>query len=252
MSISRDRAETTAPAFITSLHGLRGVLSVGVVLVHLAPLASALVPWTAPGWNWWVREGYVMLDMFFILSGFVITSGYVRKFAVGVRPDSYGRFLWSRLARFYPTYFSVLALLVAAIGAASLSGIHLGQTGSIGTDLAKNVVLIQGWGFSDHLSWNGPAWSVSAEWFCYLLFPFAAPLLARVTNPTMAIIGYAVAVATPLVAYSFLGLTTVTSPTLRPCGELQGNLLLVACCISSAVAIRNSPISAGDTRVCSQ
>jgi peptidoglycan/LPS O-acetylase OafA/YrhL len=225
-----DAEPATPPSFITSLHGLRGVLSVGVVLVHVAPLASALVPSTTPAWNWWVREGYVVLDMFFILSGFVITSGYGRTFAVGVRLGTYGRFLWSRLARFYPTYLAVLTLLVIAVGFASLSGIHLGQTGSIGTDLAKNVVLIQGWGFSAHLSWNGPTWSVSSEWFCYLLFPLAAPLLARVTRPPMVAMGYAVAVATPLVAYSFLGFDdghlTYIAPLWRAVGEFVAGSLL--------------------------
>jgi peptidoglycan/LPS O-acetylase OafA/YrhL len=38
-------------------------------------------------------------------------------------------------------------------------------------DLGLSLLMVQAWGFIDHQVWNSVAWSISAEWFAYLLFP---------------------------------------------------------------------------------
>ncbi|WP_244493742.1 acyltransferase [Aureimonas sp. AU4] len=110
-----------------------------------------------------------LLDMFFMISGFLIMTLYAgRMNTVG----DYGRFLRRRLARLYPLH--VLTLLffaaVAAAGAGGILSLHDPQRWTF-RDVPLHLLAIHAWGTTDHLSFNYPSWSVSAEIFCYLLFP---------------------------------------------------------------------------------
>lgn len=208
-----------APAgLIPSLVGIRGVLSVIVVLVHLAPFAIAMVPTTRgffePVWH----HGYVVLDLFFVLSGFVISSGYARTFARWSGWGTFGRFLWARLSRFYPVHLAILAVMVAAVLASRAVGREIPHGGDLTVDLLRQVTLTSGWGGADSLTWNGPVWSLSAEWACYLVLPLLLPLVQRLRTPAACVVGYLVACAVPLVAYAFLGFDdgTITYGTPLP------------------------------------
>lgn len=110
-----------------------------------------------------------LMDMFFMISGFLILLRYGDRIT-GLR--SYGSFLVRRLARFYPVYL-VTFLFFAGIGLALHAGLVTStQPGRY--DLAllwQNLFLLQAWGTTDQLSFNYVAWSLSAEWFCYLLLP---------------------------------------------------------------------------------
>lgn len=198
---------TAAPAtgLIPSLVGIRGALSAIVVAVHLAPFAVGLVPAPAPVWNAVWHGGYVALDVFFVLSGYVVTTGYGRRFARWPGRATYGRFLLARLSRFYPVHLAVLAALAAAAVVGPALGLTVHHTGNLGSDLLRNLLLLQGWGGARGLTWNGPAWSLSAELLCYLAFPLLAPACAAVRRPAALVACFTAACAVPLVAYTFLG-----------------------------------------------
>jgi peptidoglycan/LPS O-acetylase OafA/YrhL len=231
--VTRTLPPTAAPTrtgLILSMVGIRGVLSVAIVLVHLAPFALALTPWAAPVWTVLWHNLYWALDLFFILSGFVVTTGYRTRFARWPGRAVYGRFLWARLSRFYPVHLAVLAALVGAVLLSRMVGIEIPHGGDLGWDLVRNVLLLQGWGFSNGLTWNGPAWSVSAEWFCYLLMPVAVPLVLRFRTPAAVVSGYLVAMAVPLAVYGVIGSgdpqITYIAPLARAVGEFVAGALL--------------------------
>lgn len=223
---------TTVPrtGLIKSLVGIRGVLSFAVVLVHLAPLALLLAPVAAPVWKALWHNFYWALDMFFVLSGFVVTTGYRSRFGRWPGRVVYGRFLWARLSRFYPVHIVVLAALVAAVLISRSVGIELPHGGGLGWDLVRNVLLVQGWGWSDTLTWNGPTWSVSAEWLCYLAMPLIIPLALWFRTSTAVVVAYAVAMAVPLAVYGVIGYgdpqITYLAPLWRAVGEFVGGALL--------------------------
>ena len=141
-----------------------------------------------------------LLDMFMTISGFLIMFRYVDRLLL--EPGSYARFIWRRVARFYPLYFVTLAYFVM-VGIA----VHLGFIGSSAAGrydfsaLPANLLLIQGWGFTDTLTFNYVAWTLSAEWFCYLTLPvvviayrrFGAPGLVVLIGVTVAALELAVA-----------------------------------------------------------
>jgi len=165
---------------IPALTGVRFFAAAWVVLFHFRGDMVAMFPaWQQA--TWFVSGGYLGVDLFFVLSGFVITFNYVDRFR---RFDgkTYRQFLGLRLARMYPVQLATIAAVAVLVEAAH--AVHRTLHHSYGlVDLVKNVLLINAWTLhTPHLSWDYPAWSISAEWFAYLLFPLLALLLIRVES----------------------------------------------------------------------
>jgi peptidoglycan/LPS O-acetylase OafA/YrhL len=152
----------------------RFVAALGVFIFHLKTIDGSI----SPAWN---GSFGLFVDMFFILSGFVISYSYPATSAGG---RSYLQFMVRWIARIYPLHLLVLA---AFVGLAFI-GIQGATPGSGGSDVIYNLLLIQAWGITDHLSFNSPAWSISAELFCYLLFPLLMYLGRSVPPLVLAII----------------------------------------------------------------
>ena len=108
------------------------------------------------------------IDVFFVLSGFVITYVYRSNFSDGLRFSRLWRYFAMRLGRIYPVY-------VALIGVMALGyWFDLLPWDNVPFDwpgLIVNLLMVQCWGFYPYLVWNRPSWTVSAEWFVYMLFP---------------------------------------------------------------------------------
>jgi peptidoglycan/LPS O-acetylase OafA/YrhL len=113
-----------------------------------------------------IRLGYLAVDVFFLLSGFVMTLSYRQLFERRASIQAYAVFLWRRLARIYPLYAVIIALILAL----QLVGVsHALSRRDLGAPLIENLLLVQAWGFGDSL--NAPSWSISTEFAAYLLFP---------------------------------------------------------------------------------
>lgn len=134
-------------------------------------------------------RGSLGVDLFFILSGFILTYNYLEGFR-RVKTRNYFHFLGLRLARIYPVHVFTLALAGAGMGIAWLAGAQM-RDGSDFTfhTLWPNLLLIHAWTVGDNNSWNYPSWSISAEWFAYLLFPFLVAGVARLRSPAVLIAG---------------------------------------------------------------
>jgi len=140
---------------------LRGIAALFVVLVHLT---EGQADQTVPGF---FQRGYLGVDLFFILSGFVLTHVYVHEFLAGLSWRGIAAFLWTRVARLYPVHIFIIGVLVIGHAAHDMSRL---------TVLANFLLLLVPWPV-DLL--NPPAWSLSAEWYAYLLFPFMIGRLWR-------------------------------------------------------------------------
>ncbi len=116
------------------------------------------------------RHGYLTVDLFFVLSGFVMALSHPEITRGTFSRANTLRFLGKRVARIYPLYLAstVLSLLVFA-------GLHLRGFEDqlwhqpLVTAEVANLLMIQSWGLAG--SFNGAAWSISTEWMAYLLFP---------------------------------------------------------------------------------
>ena len=147
---------------IAALTGLRGIAACWVAAYHGHEFGSLAGP---PGIL--LRHGYLAVDVFFVLSGFVMGLSYARLFAPGFRAASFGAFLLRRAARVYPLYIGMTCL--AALFAIAHVWRHGGDAWSLARQGIFNVTLTQAWGFAG--AFDGPAWSISTEFAAYLLFP---------------------------------------------------------------------------------
>jgi peptidoglycan/LPS O-acetylase OafA/YrhL len=111
------------------LDGLRGVLALGVVFVHLQ----------VEGMFWLV----VFMDGFFGLSAFVITSGLLERTSAS-RIEQLKSFYWRRVVRICPPYYVLLIAVAALMLAIDKAAAHADLAGTYGLDsLAPYVVYLQ-------------------------------------------------------------------------------------------------------------
>jgi peptidoglycan/LPS O-acetylase OafA/YrhL len=103
-----------------------------------------------------------LMGFFFTLSGFVIMHIYDRR--ISTMPD-YVDYLQKRLARIYPLHLLTLVLAI-------VWGSFIGSTARYSSEaILPNILLVHAWNTTKTLYLNYPSWSVSAEFFVYLLFP---------------------------------------------------------------------------------
>ena len=116
-----------------------------------------------------VSKGYLGVEVFFILSGFILSHVYLPHAEEG--RFRYGAFLWARLARIYPLHLVSLAVIGVLGTAAVFAGRMIDPNILSMPSLVPNLLLVHAWGFAPVSGWNHPSWSISAEWFAYLSFP---------------------------------------------------------------------------------
>ncbi|MDI7776226.1 acyltransferase [Asticcacaulis sp. EMRT-3] len=134
-------------------------------------------------------KGYLGVDLFFILSGFILSYVYLEAF--GERRFTYGQFIVHRLARIYPLHIATLGFTLLLIAAAALKGLHLDPNADNWAALPAHLFLVQAWGLAPTASFNHPSWSISAEWFAYLTFPVTAMLAIALRKRPMVAVGLA-------------------------------------------------------------
>lgn len=181
-----------AKADIPALTGVRGLAASLVVLYHFWPTSEMHVGLVRNS----VGRCYLWVDLFFVLSGFVIALNYGHMFARGSSREAVGRFLIRRIARLYPLYlFMVLVQIICAVGTQGGFGTHGDPYAAYlphpGRDILANLLLVQSWGVSDSIV--GTAWSISTEWAAYLAFPLLVALAVFGRRRTAAIVGVAAA-----------------------------------------------------------
>lgn len=149
---------------ILPLTGVRALAAWSVVLFHISETMAQVWPRTAAA----VSHGWLGVDLFFILSGFVIALNYWDQVQT---LGEYGRFVWMRLARLYPVHLVTLfgALAIFAGGTAMRMQVAIVSRYTVAS-FAENLFLVHHWWLAP-FSWNSPAWSVSCEFLAYLVFP---------------------------------------------------------------------------------
>ena len=175
---------------IKALTGLRIVAALWVVFFHFRPLLWEASPRLKDELAPLLNAGAQGVDLFFILSGFVLTWNYLDRMGPSFKVKPTLHFLWLRLSRVWPVYLVTLHLAALWI----IFTLHVGDVPS--PDAAKltaisyvrQVFLVQLWfePFFDGTSWDGPAWSISAEWLAYLLFGALVLVIFRMTRVTRA------------------------------------------------------------------
>lgn len=152
-------------------------------------------------------QGGLGVDLFFVISGFVIAHTYLDRLGPAWRPAAAARFVWARVCRMWPLYLVVLHLF----GLWLVAKLVFGHDRNVAFQAVQPVVSVGEWlrqlagvqmwdhAYLDGASWVGPTWSLSAEWLAYLLFPVTALAfhrLRRLPAPVLALA--AVALMSPI------------------------------------------------------
>lgn len=152
---------------IRSQTGLRGVAAITVALGHL-PFENFF-----PNSVLTLRKylfGPQAVDLFFFLSGYIMAYVYIK--ADGAMRSSWRDFYVARFARIYPVHL-ITFLIIGAFAWLSARIIHIDMENYLPWHFFSQFFLVNAWPFVGmEWAWNYPSWSVSVEFFCYLLvFP---------------------------------------------------------------------------------
>ncbi|WP_395091736.1 acyltransferase family protein [Vaginella massiliensis] len=155
---------------INSLTSLRFFFAFAVFLSHLTFVKTDL------HWYNWLKnvvffEGYLGVGFFFILSGFVLALNYQNKIN---KPHEFSlkNFYINRVARIYPLHLLTFALMIPYV---IFQDLWNPLAALLNLFLLQAYVPIQ----EIYFSINNPSWSISTEFFFYILFPFLVMMLYR-------------------------------------------------------------------------
>jgi peptidoglycan/LPS O-acetylase OafA/YrhL len=164
---------------IRSLTSLRGIAALIVVVHHFSYYALPQLGVMLSAYSYFFKNGYLCVDLFFILSGFILTHVYSEQFSVGVSKSNYWQYLRARFARIYPLHLFTLLVLVGFQLVELYRSNPTAFTGKFNPlALFANVFMLQAFAlncpplFWCDTFWNEPAWSISIEFFIYTIFPF--------------------------------------------------------------------------------
>jgi peptidoglycan/LPS O-acetylase OafA/YrhL len=153
----------TIPRRLPELDGIRGAAILAVIFHHVAqsfaPQAGLLGRWLSL-----TRAGWLGVDVFFALSGFLITRGLLE---TTDRPRYYRNFYSRRILRLAPLYLLVLGLVFVTIP-------HSGSFLALSLVYLANFAKPLGIGMA-----YGPLWSLSVEEHFYLAWPAVAKNTSR-------------------------------------------------------------------------
>ena len=162
-----------------ALDGWRGVTAILVAIFHL----NVYDHFHSFGL---VKHAFYYVDFFFVLSGFVISATYERKI---VDNESLILFIVRRISRIYPLHLTILSAFVAVELAKTLA-YSLGASFRLPpfeepndlTSVITSILLLKSFGIHRDLTWNFPSWSISSEFYVYIVFGLLVSLTSMIAK----------------------------------------------------------------------
>jgi peptidoglycan/LPS O-acetylase OafA/YrhL len=180
--------------YLSNLTPVRGIAALLTVIFHVD-----LVLGGGGGMLLKMRDSmlihrlYLMVDLFFILSGFIMLHVYGQGFSDKVTGVAFKRFTIARFARVYPLHFVTLMYCIILFTVSSSLGIPkvpVLQIENSGYSILTNLLLLQSMNFHNWFSWVHASWSISTEWWMYMIFPFLVGPFLRLNHIGKAVIAF--------------------------------------------------------------
>ena len=219
------RPMDNGPQEIRALDGLRAVAALSIVIFHtLLFIQFEYTPLSiAVNHAWYYLSTGV--DLFFVLSGFLLFLPYVRALLDSSPLPSARRFYRRRALRILPAYWVCLAILVAL----KLLVRHVPFSPG---DVAAHIVLVNDSFPQFNRDYNGPFWTLAVEAQFYVLLPLMALLVARVCgrrrSPSRIAGGILVLIALALVLRLIDTLVIASLPASQAITTSPGGIFVMA------------------------
>ncbi len=160
--------------YLTSIRGIAALL---VVLYHIKP--SLLANEYTSSFSWLYGKGYLAVDFFFILSGFIIAYKYQALFQNSFSLSDYRSFMVKRIARVFPLHAFVMLCYLFIPLAFFITQRSIDSSVYRFDTFFVKFFLVDLWLLGNDYwdAWNIPSWTISGELFAYLIFPLLAVIV---------------------------------------------------------------------------
>lgn len=187
-------------AYLSNLTPLRGIAALLTVIYHVDLMIGGgggmLLKFKD---SLLLTRMYLMVDFFFILSGFIMCHVYGELFTNSIKGSDFKKFTIARFARVYPLHFVTLTYTIVLFFVSAKVGIPKNlilEVENNNVSIFTNIFLIHSMNLHNWFSWVHASWSISVEWWAYMLFPFlVAPFsrlntVGKITVTALCIAGY--------------------------------------------------------------
>ncbi len=157
--------------------GLRGIAALLVLFFHLrTPQGLELHFGVVDAFS---KFGFLGVDVFFVLSGFILCHVYGTSFSGGIERKNLRNFGVARFARIYPLHLVTTLMMLGAYWAAMRAGVTPTETSGYSWEsFLLSLLLVHEW--FGVVAPNPGSWSISVEFASYLIFPFIVGYVLRV------------------------------------------------------------------------
>ena len=194
----------TSTQYLTNLTPLRGIAALLTVIFHVDLMVGGgggmLIKFKD---SLLLSRMYLMVDFFFVLSGFIMLHVYGQWFKENTNGSDFKRFTIARFARVYPLHFVTLVYCVLLKVIFTMAGgIDNNPISAVSNNYAtipSHLLLIHSMNVNEWFTWNNASWSISTEWWMYMVFPFLVKPFSKLTS-----LGRAFVVLACLLGYLFI------------------------------------------------
>lgn len=158
-------------AYLSNLTPMRGIAALLTVIYHVNLFVGGVLLTFTPLMN----QMHLMVDFFFVLSGFIMMHVYGKWFSEGVTFALFKKFTIARFARVYPLHFFTLVFAILLLTTAAAKGapkVPVLEVENSWFSALTNVLLLHSMNLHGWFSWVHASWSISTEWWMYMVFPF--------------------------------------------------------------------------------
>ncbi|MBL7696842.1 MAG: acyltransferase [Chitinophagaceae bacterium] len=199
--------------YLSNLTPLRGIAAMLTVIFHvdivLSLFQGALIDRNS---SQLISRMYLMVDFFFVLSGFIMCHVYAKNFETSVNGQSFKKFTIARFARVYPLHLFSMLLTSFFLFLLYRWGVQvtpLLDTENSVYSVITNLLLLHSMNFHQWFTFTHASWSISVEWWMYMIFPFLVAPFMKLKKPGRLMIVALCIGGYFMIGYLLVPLTTV-------------------------------------------
>lgn len=203
----------TPTPYLSNLTPLRGIAALLTVIFHVDLFLGGGNVLLKSKDSFLINRMYLMVDFFFVLSGFIMCHVYGKRFMASVSKNEFKHFTIARFARVYPLHLFTLFYCILLYSLFLLAGgVDTNPISLVSNDfktIPSHLLLLHSMNVNEWFTWNNASWSISTEWWMYMLFPFLVKPFMKLKGLGKAIVVLACFAGYLLITYVIVPIVTV-------------------------------------------